>query len=84
LLRANAGGIAYAQTDRGDVVHEGEVLDTIADPSKADMTELTAPLTGWLLGVLENPVVYPGKPLCHLVHLDESTLRAIEGTESSD
>jgi hypothetical protein len=30
------------------------------------------------VGVLENPLVYPGNPLCHLVKLDERTLRAIE------
>jgi hypothetical protein len=31
-----------------------------------------------LVGILENPVVYPGNPLCHLVELDERTRRAIE------
>jgi hypothetical protein len=39
-----------------------------------------APFTGVLVGVLENPLVYPGNPLCHLVHLDDRTRRAIERT----
>jgi len=80
-LRADAGGIVDLRVDRGDVVHEGETIATIADPFKDRTTRMTAPFTGLLLGVLENPVVYPGNPLCHLVHLDEGTRRVIEREE---
>jgi hypothetical protein len=37
-----------------------------------------APFTGLLVGVLENPVVYPGNPLCHFVKIEEMQERIIE------
>jgi hypothetical protein len=36
------------------------------------------PLTGLLVGVLENSLVYPGDLLCHIVQLDDRIRRAIE------
>ena len=36
---------------------------------------------GLLVGVLE--VVYPGNPLCHLVELDEGTMRIAESTRAA-
>ena len=43
---------------------------------------MEAPFTGLLVGTLENPLVYPGNPLCHLVKLDVRTRRAIEHEQS--
>jgi|GEM_PF-5938258 len=40
-----------------------------------------APFPGLLVGVLENPVVYPGNSLCHFAELDASTVALIEATE---
>ncbi|WP_226010006.1 succinylglutamate desuccinylase/aspartoacylase family protein [Halomicrobium salinisoli] len=77
-IRADVGGLVDMHHDRGSVVYEGEAICTIANPFKTDATVVEAPFTGLLVGVLENPLVYPGNPLCHLVHLDERTLRAIE------
>ena len=77
-LRADAGGLVDMHKDRGAVVHEGEIICTIANPFKTQRTTVEAPFTGLLVGILENPVVYPGNPLCHLVKLDERTLEAIE------
>jgi len=59
-------------------VHEGQRIATITNPFKKDEVVVKAPFTGLLIGLLENPVVYPGNPLCHLVEIDESTRRAIE------
>ncbi|TQQ79762.1 succinylglutamate desuccinylase/aspartoacylase family protein [Halonotius terrestris] len=77
-IRADAGGIVEMHANRGDVVQEGERIATIASPFKTDATSVTAPFTGLLVGLLENPVVYPGNPLCHLVQLSEQTRRVIE------
>src|SRR6056297_543928 len=77
-IRADAGGLVEMHASRGDVVHEGERIATIASPFKTDATAVTAPFTGLLVGILENPVVYPGNPLCHLVQLSERTRRVIE------
>jgi hypothetical protein len=44
--------------------------------------DVEAPFTGLLVGKLENPIVYPGNPLIHLVELDEPTRRADERERS--
>ena len=75
-LRADAGGLVEMHHDRGALVEAGEAVCTITNPFKTDATTVEAPFTGVLVGVLENPLVYPGNPLCHLVALDEPTLRA--------
>ncbi len=64
--------------DRGDLVYEDDVICTITNPFKTENTLMRAPFTGLLVGVLENPLVYPGNPLCHLVRLDDRIQRAIE------
>jgi predicted deacylase len=76
-IRADAGGLVDMHHGRGSVVGEGETICTIANPFKTERTRVEAPFTGLLVGILENPVVYPGNPLCHLVKLDDETLGAI-------
>jgi hypothetical protein len=77
-LRADAGGLVDTHATEGDLVHEGERICTITDPFRDASAVVEAPFTGLLVGVLENPLVYPGNPLCHLVELDDRTLRAVE------
>ncbi|MFC3476605.1 succinylglutamate desuccinylase/aspartoacylase family protein [Halobacterium litoreum] len=77
-LRADAGGLVDMHYERGELVREGDTICTISNPFKTDVVRVTAPFTGLLVGALENPVVYPGNPLCHLVELDERTQRAYE------
>jgi predicted deacylase len=77
-IRADAGGIVDMHHDRGSLVHEGERICTITDPFKADGVPVEAPFTGVLIGLLENPVVYPGNPICHLAELDAETARIVE------
>ncbi len=64
--------------DRGTLVYENEAIATIADPFGGTSTVVEAPFTGLLIGVAQNPLVYPGNPLCHIVSVDERTQRAIE------
>jgi len=77
-IRADVGGIVDMHPERGALVHEGEVICTITNPFKNDNVTVTAPFTGLLVGILENPVVYPGNPLCHLVELSGRTRRVVE------
>lgn len=77
-LRADAGGLVEMQRERGELVHEGELVCIVSNPFRTDDFEVRAPFTGLLVGVLSNPVVHPGNPLCHLVALDESTERIVE------
>ncbi|MFD1684921.1 succinylglutamate desuccinylase/aspartoacylase family protein [Halobellus litoreus] len=77
-LRADAGGIVEMLHDRGDLVRDGATVCRITNPFKTAETTVEAPFTGLLVGVLENPVVYPGNPLCHLIKIDEMQERIIE------
>jgi predicted deacylase len=77
-LRADAGGIVEMNYRRGELVHEGETICRITNPFKSDETTVEAPFTGLLVGVLENPVVYPGNPLCHFIKIEELQERIIE------
>ncbi|MFC6724340.1 succinylglutamate desuccinylase/aspartoacylase family protein [Halobium palmae] len=81
-IRADVGGIVDMHFERGALVHEGDRVCTITNPFKDDNTVVEAPFTGLLVGVLENPVVYPGNPLCHLVELGGPTLRVVEREQS--
>ncbi|MGM0591091.1 MAG: succinylglutamate desuccinylase/aspartoacylase family protein [Halobacteriota archaeon] len=81
-IRADAGGIVDMHYEQGDLVHEGDRICTITNPFKDDDVAVEAPFTGLLVGVLENPVVYPGNPLCHLVELNEPTLSVVEREQS--
>jgi predicted deacylase len=82
-LRADDGGLVEMHRERGDLVEEGDAICTISDPFKTESVRVNAPFTGLLVGVLENPVVYPGNPLCHLVELDAET-RAAYGRSMDD
>jgi len=77
-IRADDGGIVDMHHERGGLVREGEAICTITNPFKTDSVVVDAPFTGLVVGVLENPVVYPGNPLCHLVELDETVRRIVE------
>jgi predicted deacylase len=81
-IRADDGGLVDMHHERGDLVHEGDVICTISNPFKTDVVDVEAPFTGLLVGKLENPVVYPGNPLVHFVELDERTRRAYERNRS--
>ncbi|MFC6872600.1 succinylglutamate desuccinylase/aspartoacylase family protein [Halobellus marinus] len=81
-IRADAGGIVDMHHERGSLVHEGERICTLTNPFKDDNVYVTAPFTGLLVGVLENPVVYPGNPLCHLVELEADVQQVVEREQS--
>ncbi|MEF8869626.1 MAG: succinylglutamate desuccinylase/aspartoacylase family protein [Haloarculaceae archaeon] len=82
-LRADAGGLVDMHQAVGSLVQKGEPVCTITNPFKTDTDVVEAPFTGLLVGTLENPLVYPGNPLCHLVRLDERTRRAVERSQGT-
>ncbi|WP_138005764.1 succinylglutamate desuccinylase/aspartoacylase family protein [Halalkalirubrum salinum] len=81
-IRADVGGIVDMHYGRGSLVHDGDRICTITNPFKDDNVTVEAPFTGLLVGLLENPVVYPGNPLCHLVELSEKTRRVVESRQT--
>lgn len=72
-LRAEEGGLVEMHHDHEDLVEEGETICTITNPFMTESTAVRAPFSGVVVGILENPVVYPGNPLCHFVEVDEET-----------
>jgi predicted deacylase len=83
-LRADVGGLVEMHHERGALVEEGDTVCTITNPFKTDTDVVEAPFTGLVVGILENPLVYPGNPMCHLVELDERTRRALEREQARD
>lgn len=77
-LRADSGGIVNMHYEQGELVHEGKMICRITNQFKSEATAVKAPFTGLLVGVLENPVVYPGNPLGHFVKIDEMQEDIIE------
>jgi len=76
-LRADDGGIVDVRVDRGEYVPAGETVCRITSPFKTEAVEVTAPFDGLVVGVLENPVVYPGNPLCHFVKVTGDVKRIV-------
>jgi len=77
------GGLVDMHQAVGSLVREGDPVCTITNPFKTDTDVVEAPFTGLLVGTLENPLVSPGNPLCHLVRLDERTRRAVGRSQGS-
>ncbi len=77
-VRADEGGIVDMIHGRGDVVHEDEPICRITTPFKTDVETVRAPFTGLIVGVLRNPVVYPGNPICHFADVEDETVELIE------
>ena len=83
-LRAPSGGLVEMHVERGETVRDGEPIATISNPFKTERDTVEAPWGGLLVGVLENPVVYPGNPLCHLVELEPETRKVAERVREND
>jgi len=77
-LRADAGGIVEMHVAAGAFVREGEQLCTITNPFEKTLTTVEAPFAGVVVGVLENPVVWPGNPLCHLARVHKRAREVLE------
>jgi hypothetical protein len=82
-IRSNTGGIVNMHCSPGELIGEGDLLCTITNPFKTDKEEVRAPSKGLIVGLLYNPVVTPGDPICHLVNLDEETLIEYQATKDA-
>lgn len=77
-LRADTGGLVEMEWGPDPLVAEGETICTITDHFKDEEHPVTAPFTGLIVGVLENPIALPGHPLAHFVRVDSETHERIE------
>ena len=63
------------------MVREGDRLCTIQNPFDRTLAEVEAPVTGVLVGRLENPVVSPGSPIGHIAAVTDAVLRIFEAKD---
>ncbi|WP_318571069.1 succinylglutamate desuccinylase/aspartoacylase family protein [Salinigranum marinum] len=77
-IRANNGGLVEMKWGPYPIVEEGETICVISDHFKTEEHAVTAPFTGFLIGILANPRVLPGHPLVHLVEVDDDEREIIE------
>lgn len=77
-IRADVGGLVDMEWGPFPFVYEGDPICTISDHFKRETRTVTSPVTGLIVGFLENPIAFPGHPLCHIVQTDRSTRREIE------
>ena len=76
-IRADQGGIVDMKWGPHPVVEEGETICTISDHFRTEEHVVTAPFTGFLVGILANPRVLPGHPLVHLVEVTDDEVAYI-------
>ena len=83
-LRSSAGGIVNLNCNPGEIVEAGSVVCTITNPFKKDIEDVVSPFTGLIVGLLQNPIVRPGDPICHLVTLGEKTISEYYASKHDD
>ena len=84
-VRADSGGILFADVSLGSTVRKGDLLGTITDPVSNARAELRAPYSGRVLGMARNQVVMPGNATFHLgIESEENPEDLAEQPEIAD
>jgi predicted deacylase len=65
-VRAERGGILFSVVELGDNVEKGEILGNVTDPITNEVSSISAPLDGRIIGMTVNQVVMPGFAAYHL------------------
>jgi predicted deacylase len=65
-VRAERGGILFSVAELGDNVEKGDVLGNVTDPITNEVSNISAPFDGRIIGVTVNQVVMPGFAAYHL------------------
>lgn len=65
-VRARRSGIALLDVGLGDQVTKGDRLGSIADALGQRSTKITATVSGWVIGMTQNPLVSQGDALVHI------------------
>ena len=72
-VRADSGGILFADVSLGATVRKGDLLGTITDPMSNERVNVIAPYTGRIIGMARNQVVMPGFAASHVgIQTDEA------------
>lgn len=65
-VRADAGGMLFAEVELGDYVRKGQRLGKIIDPLQNIEQPVLAPVRGKVIGMALNQIVLPGFALFHI------------------
>ena len=65
-IRAESGGILFSKKGLGDTISVGDVLGIVTDPITNQSADLTAPISGHIIGMAVNQVVMPGFAAYHI------------------
>ena len=65
-IRAESGGILFSKKGLGDTVSIGDILGIVTDPITNQSADLTAPVSGRIIGMAVNQVVMPGFAAYHI------------------
>ena len=65
-VRADTGGMLFAEVELGDYVREGQRLGKIIDPLQNLEQPIVAPVRGKVIGMALNQIVLPGFALFHI------------------
>jgi len=84
-VRADSGGILFADVSLGATVRKGDLLGTITDPMSNERVNLHAPFTGRIIGMARNQVVMPGFAAFHIgIQTDAAPAGESENAFTSD
>jgi hypothetical protein len=84
-VRADSGGILFADVSLGATVRKGDLLGTITDPMSNERVSLYAPYTGRIIGMARNQVVMPGFAAFHIgIQTDEAPTDEAETAVTKD
>lgn len=65
-IRARTAGIFHAHVQAGDLIHKHQLVGAITDPFGESHEQIKSPVTGYLIGINNNPVVNAGDALMHV------------------
>lgn len=65
-IRARTAGIFHPQVQAGDLIHKGQIVGSITDPFGEFHEQIKSPVTGYVVGLNNNPVVNAGDALMHM------------------
>jgi len=71
-VRVNQGGLLDLKVKPRALVNEGDPLAIVENPFGKEQETVRAPFTGMVVGIVTNPLVFPGGPVCHLVKIDKA------------
>lgn len=72
-IRAERGGFLQFHVKPGDIVDKDQPLATNANLLGREISMLTSPFDGVVMGMTTLPAVSPGEPVCHLGKLPKTT-----------